>query len=61
MIRLEPCPIQNKYLGPQRVFYWSTGKVVWLQPSIAADTARRLSLEYGFDLVDGVDIAGAAR
>jgi predicted CoA-binding protein len=36
-------------------------KVVWLQPSIASGTARRLSLEYGFDLVDGVDIAGAAR
>ena len=36
-------------------------RVVWLQPSIASGTARRLSLEYGFDLVDGVDIAGAAR
>jgi len=36
-------------------------KVVWLQPSIASGTARRLGLEYGFDLVDGVDIAGAAR
>ena len=36
-------------------------KVVWLQPSIASGTARRLSLEYAFDLVDGVDIAGAAR
>ena len=36
-------------------------KVLWLQPSIGSGTARRLSLEHGFDLVEGVDIAGAVR
>jgi len=36
-------------------------KVMWLQPSVGSATARRLSLEHGFDLVEGVDIAGAVR
>src|SRR5262245_2856663 len=36
-------------------------KAMWLQPSIGSGTARELSLEYGFDLVDDVDITKAAR
>jgi predicted CoA-binding protein len=36
-------------------------RVLWLQPSIASGTAQRLALEYGFKLIEGVDIAGAAR
>jgi predicted CoA-binding protein len=36
-------------------------KVLWLQPSIGSDSARRLSLEQGFELVEGIDIAGADR
>ena len=36
-------------------------KVLWLQPSVGSDKARQLSLEHGFDLVEGVDIAGTAR
>jgi len=35
-------------------------KTLWLQPSVGSDTARQLSLEYGFDLVEGVDIVDAA-
>src|SRR5689334_15474270 len=38
-----------------------SAKVVWLQPSIGSDTMRRLSLEHGFELVEGVDIAEAVR
>ena len=34
-------------------------KVLWLQPSIGSGTARRLGLEHGFELVEGVDIASA--
>jgi hypothetical protein len=36
-------------------------KTLWLQPSIASGTARRLAAEYGFELVEGVDIAEVAR
>ena len=36
-------------------------RVLWLQPSIGSGVARRLSLEHGVDLVEGVDIAGAVR
>lgn len=36
-------------------------KTLWLQPSVGSDTARQLSVQYGFDLVEGVDIADAAR
>lgn len=36
-------------------------KVLWLQPSIASATARQLTVEYGFELVEGVDIVVAAR
>jgi len=36
-------------------------KVLWLQPSIGSGTARRLSLEHGFELVEGVDIDGTVR
>ena len=35
--------------------------VLWLQPSVASGTARQLALKHGFDLVEGVDIADAAR
>ena len=35
-------------------------KVLWLQPSIASATARKLALKYRFELVEGVDIAAAA-
>ena len=31
--------------------------VLWLQPSVGSGTARRLDLENGFELVEGVDIA----
>ncbi|HEX3251984.1 MAG TPA: CoA-binding protein [Pyrinomonadaceae bacterium] len=36
-------------------------KVLWLQPSIGSETARRLSLEHGLEFVEGVDISNAAR
>ena len=36
-------------------------KVLWLQPAVGSGTARRLSVEHGFDLVEGIDIADAAR
>jgi len=36
-------------------------RILWLQPSIASGTARQLAVEYGFDLVEGIDIADAAR
>ena len=32
-------------------------KVLWLQPSIGSGTARRLVVEHGFELVEGVNIA----
>ena len=34
---------------------------MWLQPSVASDTARQLAGEYGFELVEGVDLADAGR
>jgi len=36
-------------------------KVMWLQPSVTSGTAKQLAAEYGFVLVEGVDIAIAAR
>jgi predicted CoA-binding protein len=36
-------------------------KVMWLQPSVASATAKQLAAEYGFELVDAVDIAAAGR
>jgi predicted CoA-binding protein len=36
-------------------------RVLWLQPSIASDSARALASEHGFTLVEGIDIAVAAR
>ena len=36
-------------------------KVMWLQPSVGSVMARQLAAEYGFDVVEGIDIAIAAR
>jgi predicted CoA-binding protein len=36
-------------------------KVMWLQPSVASATAKQLAAEYGFELVEDVDIAIAAQ
>jgi hypothetical protein len=36
-------------------------KVMWLQPSVCSGTAKDLAAEYGFELVEGIDIAIAAR
>lgn len=36
-----------------------SAKVLWLQPSVGSDTARRLSLKHGFKLIEGIDIAAA--
>ena len=35
-------------------------RALWLQPSIGSGTARPLAIEYGFELVAGVDITAAA-
>jgi hypothetical protein len=34
-------------------------KVLWLQPSIGSATAHQLANEFGFELVEGIDIAAA--
>jgi hypothetical protein len=34
--------------------------MLWLQPSVGSDTARRLSLKHGFKLVEDIDIAATA-
>jgi predicted CoA-binding protein len=36
-------------------------KTLWLQPSVASAEARRLAGLYGLDLIEGIDIAEAAR
>ena len=36
-------------------------KVMWLQPSVSSGTAKQLAAEYGFELVEAIDIAIAAR
>jgi hypothetical protein len=36
-------------------------KVMWLQSSVSSGTAKHMAAEYGFELVEGIDIAIAAR
>jgi len=36
-------------------------KVLWLQPSVGSDTARQLAADHALELVEGIDIAEAAR
>jgi predicted CoA-binding protein len=36
-------------------------KVLWLQPSVGSDAARQLAADHALELVEGIDIAEAAR
>ena len=36
-------------------------KVLWLQPSVSSDIARQLAADHALELVEGMDIAEAAR
>ena len=38
-----------------------SAKVMWLQPSVGSVRAHQLAAEHGFDVVEGIDIAIAAR
>jgi predicted CoA-binding protein len=35
--------------------------ILWLQPSIGPGTARKLALEHGLELIEGIDIVDAVR